>query len=73
MSMASPRQQPGRALTGCTGQHTFGPWRSCACGQAIADHQEFSLDGPCAYSYRSCQRCHATQERHNIYQLIHTF
>ncbi|HEY1970139.1 MAG TPA: hypothetical protein VGH89_19445 [Pseudonocardia sp.] len=65
--------EPGWAHTGCTGRHTFGPWRPCACGQAIADHEEFSLDGPCAFSYRSCQRCCATQERHNADRLIRTF
>jgi hypothetical protein len=70
--MASP-QRPRDARGGCAGQHSFSPWRRCACGQAIADHQDFSLDGPCAYSYRSCQRCPTWQERHNAYGFIRTF
>jgi hypothetical protein len=70
--MTSPRQA-GAARDGCTGQHPVGPWRACACNQAIADHQDFGIDGPCAYVYRSCQRCRTSQERRTAYGLIRTF
>jgi hypothetical protein len=70
---STPTREPGWALTGCTGTHSYGSWQPCACGQAIADHEEFSLDGPCAFSYRSCRYCGANQERHNTDQLIRTF
>lgn len=45
--------------------HEFGPWLACGCGQGIADHQDgFFADGLCAFEFRTCRHCPATEERH---------
>jgi hypothetical protein len=45
--------------------HAFGAWLACGCGQGIATHQDgFLADGSCAFEFRSCLYCPATEERH---------
>lgn len=46
-------------------EHRFGPWLACGCWQGIADHQDgFFADGSCAFEFRSCEDCPASEERH---------
>jgi hypothetical protein len=45
--------------------HAFGAWLACGCCQGIAAHQDgFFAAGSCAFEFRSCLYCPATEERH---------
>jgi hypothetical protein len=74
LDLAKPKRTPSpaqlEALAKATAArrrcgHSFGAWLACGCGQGIAAHQDgFFVDGSCAFEFRTCLYCPATQERH---------
>ena len=48
------------------GAHQWGPWRACACSQAIANHRlSPPIAGSCGFEFRRCADpgCPVSQER----------
>ena len=74
VDLAKPKRTPSPAQLAALAKanaarrrcgHEFGPWLACGCGQGIADHYDsFFADGSCAFEFRTCLHCPATEERH---------